>query len=184
MHYQRQLCGSTVEPLPQSVAFHFGIHRRMLRAPKTSGIQTATDPEHSWNQPGPRTLACLKATLLGPCWSHWLSGTLNKILFDLKNPINVMQEHFIFTTEGHPLPLLPIFRSWNRSSLEKPVPAVCQNQALSLCETLTKVNGTRLAQSTKDIACPEWPLRGRHVLPLRSVYMKGLHDSLEVDYPF
>ncbi|KFD52313.1 hypothetical protein M513_06876, partial [Trichuris suis] len=118
--------------------------------------------------------------------SFFLSETTKYLylLFDLKNPINVMQEHFIFTTEGHPLPLLPIFRSWNRSSLEKPVPAVCQNQALSLCETLTKVNGTRLAQSTKDIACPEWPLRGRHVLPLRSVYMKGLHDSLEVDYPF
>uniref|UniRef100_A0A5S6QUR0 alpha-1,2-Mannosidase n=1 Tax=Trichuris muris TaxID=70415 RepID=A0A5S6QUR0_TRIMR len=118
--------------------------------------------------------------------SFFLSETTKYLylLFDLKNPVNVMQEHFIFTTEGHPLPLLPIFRSWNRSSFDKPLPAVCQNQAMSLCETYTKTNASRLQQQTKGTACPEWPLYGRHVLPLRSVYMKGLHDSLEVDYPF
>ncbi|KRZ38059.1 ER degradation-enhancing alpha-mannosidase-like protein 1 [Trichinella pseudospiralis] len=121
--------------------------------------------------------------------SFFLSETIKYLylLFDVDNPVNRRGDQFLFTTEGH---LFPLSAEIRFSDIEIRVPessiyghcvegelAVCQRGALAADGT---ADGGQSLNPFRLLSCPSRALFRRYILPLRSVYLQSLHDSLDL----
>merc|ERR1719383_1077914 len=106
--------------------------------------------------------------------SFFLSETVKYLylLFDLENPINRNYNNYIFTTEGHILPLSKSFReqSWGMDEL------------FETSESPLETSESPLLNSTvKQSVCDTISLETRFSLPLRNQYLQQIFSAFGLD---
>ncbi|XP_018418050.1 PREDICTED: ER degradation-enhancing alpha-mannosidase-like protein 1 [Nanorana parkeri] len=107
--------------------------------------------------------------------SFFLSETCKYLflLFDDENPVHTMGNKYLFTTEGHLLPLDPRFRNKAWKDIFTPEKKV--NKAPSSSQKLSQ---TKVRAANSSTNCYRVPEERRYSLPLKSVYMRQIDQMV------
>ncbi|XP_071984005.1 ER degradation-enhancing alpha-mannosidase-like protein 1 [Engystomops pustulosus] len=104
--------------------------------------------------------------------SFFLSETCKYLflLFDDENPVHATGSKYLFTTEGHLIPLDPRFRNTAWKDIFNP-----KEKAQSSSEKLSQ---TKLRTANSSTNCYRVPAERRYSLPLKSVYMRQIDQMV------
>uniref|UniRef100_A0A087X2J9 alpha-1,2-Mannosidase n=1 Tax=Poecilia formosa TaxID=48698 RepID=A0A087X2J9_POEFO len=109
--------------------------------------------------------------------SFFLSETCKYLylLFDEDNPLHKSDNKYIFTTEGHVVPIDKRFREkqWNDLS-------PCEEGALAETETSNQPPPSNISNIKVSLQCNRIPEERRYALPLKSVYMRQIDHMVGV----
>ncbi|KRZ76621.1 ER degradation-enhancing alpha-mannosidase-like protein 1 [Trichinella papuae] len=108
-------------------------------------------------------------------------------LFDVDNPVNRRGDQFLFTTEGHLFPLSAEIR-FSDIGIRVPESSIyghCVEGELAVCQRGDlaadgAADGGQSLNPFRLLSCPSRASFRRYILPLRSVYLQSLHDSLDL----
>uniref|UniRef100_A0A0K8RA00 alpha-1,2-Mannosidase n=1 Tax=Ixodes ricinus TaxID=34613 RepID=A0A0K8RA00_IXORI len=111
--------------------------------------------------------------------SFFLSETCKYLylLFDTDNPVNKQFAKYVFTTEGHILPIIRLLRTAAEQQVKEDVHSVVGSDVPGMASTV--ISNRRLNET--DRQCGKVPDERQYLLPLKHNYLQQISQSLGLD---